>query len=120
MSFPPKLVTILCLVQFLFVAMGFLITRGCLKLYDRIVPGLLGAHAPAVPALARFVRADGLWCLLVPLIWGVVALSRSDVIQGIASIRPMQFIIGVVLSAVLGLVFSLGAMEAVHVSFSPM
>jgi hypothetical protein len=118
MNFPPRLVTILCLVQFCFVAAGFLITRACLKLYDLVVPGMLGPYAPAIPAFIRCVRNFGLWFLLVPFIWCFVAASRSEVSQGVASITLPQFIIGVAITVTLVLLFSFSALYALYISFT--
>jgi hypothetical protein len=119
MTLPPKLITTLCLVQFFFVSAGFLVTRASLKLYDKVVPEMLGSHAPRIPALAQFVRAYGLWFLFVPLLWCVIAAARGHVTAGDASIPLPQFVIGIVLTVTLILVFTLSALYAIHISFGP-
>jgi hypothetical protein len=119
MSFPPKLVTILCLLQFLFVTMGFLLTRGFLKVYHQVAPGMLGSHAPLIPALPRFIHDFGLWFLLVPLAWCVVAVVRGEVTQGIASLSFAQLMTGIVLTVGVILVFSFSALAAYRIASNP-
>jgi hypothetical protein len=119
MTLPPKLITILCLVQFFFIAAGFLVARTSLKLYDQTVPEMLGRHAPRIPPLAQFVRSYGLWFLLVPTLWCVVAVARGQVTAGDASITLPQVVIGILLTVTIVLTFTLGALYAIRISFGP-
>jgi len=75
MNGPPRIVIALSFVQVFFVTAGYFVTRSSLKLFDRVVPEMLGSHTPAIPALPQFIRSHGLWCLLVPLAWSVIATS---------------------------------------------
>lgn len=119
MTLPPKLITVLCLVQFFFVSAGFLLTRASLKLYDKVVPELLGSHAPRIPPVAQFVRYYGLWFLFVPLLWCVIAAARGRITDGGASIALPQIVTGIVLTVALVLFFTLTALYAIRISFGP-
>jgi hypothetical protein len=119
MTLPPRAITVLCLIQAFFVMAGFFITRSSLRLFDRVVPEMLGSHAPQIPALSQFVRSFGLWFLLVPVGWCVLAVVRAQTESGIADITLPQLIIGLALTLILAIIFSLSALYAVHISFAP-
>jgi hypothetical protein len=114
MNLSPKIISVLSVVQVLFIVGGYLFTRSCLKLYDII----LSAGIPdRVPKLALFVRANGLYFLLVPLVWACAATIRGRAVRGIAFISVWQFITGSVLTAVIVVFFLLGtyqALESLH------
>jgi hypothetical protein len=118
MNLPPKLITILCFLQLFVVAACFLLTRAFLKIYDNVVPAMLGSYAPSIPLLAQFVRTDGLWFLLIPPLWCVLAAARGRVTDD-ASISPFMFVSGIALTIALALIFTLSAAYAFRVSFTP-
>ena len=110
MSLPPRVVSVLSLVQVLFVGMGFLVTRGFIHFYEVGFGGYW--RASWVPALPGFVGSYGLWFFLVPIVWCVVAASRARIAET-TSVTLLDFITGIVLTVALGLLFvmsSLGAM----------
>ena len=81
----------------MFIGMGFLITRCFVRFYE--IWAWKGGTAPAyiIPAMPRFVASYGLWFFLVPLIWSVVAASRTRIAET-TSVTPFDFIAGIVLT----------------------
>ena len=117
MNGPPRIVIALSSVQVFFVTAGYFVTRSSLKLFDRVVPEMLGSHTPAIPALPQFIRSHGLWCLLVPLAWSVIATSRADRSEGVASLTLEDSVAGMVLTLSLALLFSIGTLRAIQLTF---
>jgi hypothetical protein len=109
MSIPPKLVTILGLLQFLFIAIGFGVTRGFLHLYDQVIPVTWGKYAAPIPGLPAFIRTFGLWFALVPIIWTIFAISNGENENGTVSISQRDFVLGIILTVVLALLFAASA-----------
>ena len=118
MSVPPRLVTILGLLQFLFVSIGFGVTRGFLHLYDQVIPAVMGKYAAPIPGLAAFIRAFGLWFFLLPVIWTFFATASGQSANGSVAIPNKQFILGIVLTVALALLFTASAWLAIQASFS--
>jgi hypothetical protein len=119
MSLPPRLVVIFSLVQAFFITAGYLVTRSSLKIFDEIIPGMLGSHTPPIPALPQFIRSYGLLCLLLPIAWALIASARADTSDGTASLTLSDFIVGTVLTLSLALLFAIGALRAIQLSFGP-
>jgi hypothetical protein len=109
MSIPPKLVTVLGLLQLLFIAIGFGVTRGFLHLYDQVIPPMLGKYATPKPGLAVFIGAFGLWFFLVPIVWSLFAMASGENTNGMVSIPNRQFILGIALTVALALLFTSSA-----------
>ena len=112
MSLPPKVVTVLCSVQVFFIVAGYLITCWSLRMLDKLWMG----NAPHISDL-DFLRTFGPWCLLVPIAWGVFAMANARTDGGEASITGTQFFIGVGLTIVLVLVFSIGIVHSISLLF---
>jgi hypothetical protein len=111
MNLSPKIISVLSVVQILFIVGGYLFTRSCLKLYDII---LLAGIPDRAPKLALFVRTYGLYFLLVPLVWTCVASIRGRAVSGIAFISVWQFITGSVLTAAIVVFSLLGSYQALE------
>lgn len=109
MTFPPRTITILSLVQFFFVCAGFLITHAMLHLYRKYwgeFPGL------GIPYFLQFISSFGLCFLFVPAIWFSAAIIRRNGPDGVGTISSMQFIFGIVLTITVSLLFSVAAMAS--------
>ena len=119
MNLPPRLVVILSFIQAFFVIAGYFVTRSALKIFDDIVPEVLGSHTPPIPALPQLIRSYGLWCLLVPLVWSLVAACRADTAEGVASLTLPDCVAGTVLTLTLAFLFSIAAIRAIYLSFGP-
>jgi len=98
MTLPPKVLTVLALVQCLLIAIGFLTTRAFLHSFNVIYEGTVFLHTPVVPFLPHVVSNFGLWFLLVPVTWSIVAAARAEIILGDGSISRPQFITGIALT----------------------
>ncbi len=120
MSLPPRFITVLCLVQAFFIIAGYLVTGSSLKLFDQVMPDMLGSHASRIPAISQFVRSFGLWCLLVPIVWYLVAGSHAEVTRDGSFITLPQLLAGSVLTVALAGAFSLAALYAMRICFGPM
>jgi hypothetical protein len=119
MNLPPRVVVILSFIQRFFVVAGYFVTRSSLKFFDQVAPAMLGTHAPPIPALPQFIRSYGPWFLLVPLTWSLFTASRADIADGAASVTTLQFAIGVLLTLLVVLLFSVGTLRAISLSFGP-
>jgi hypothetical protein len=117
MNWPPRVIAILSLIQIFFIVCGYLVTRSCLKIYDRFAADLYGTQAYPRSAIAEFVRSWGLWMILLTLGWCVFASARSRWEHSESSVSSIQFIGGIVLTLVLAWVFSLGAISAIRITF---
>ena len=113
MSVSARIVTILCSVQVFFIVVGYLITRVSIRVLERLCGG-----PPHIAGLLHFVQTFGPWCLLLPLVWGVLAIGFARVENENASITRLMFVIGVALTIVLALVFSIAAIGSLGTCFS--
>jgi hypothetical protein len=108
MSLPPKLVSVVCLVQCFLIGMGFLFTRAFIHLFKTVTE--LGDRF--IPALPLFIGHYGLWFLLLPIVWTVAAASLGEVDYGVVSIKLGHFIAGIVLTVGLGILFGFSTFVA--------
>ena len=112
MNIPPRVVTILCSLQAFSIVAGYLITGVSIRVLERLWGG-----PPHVAGLSHYVQTFGPWCLLLPLVWGVLAIGFARVENGNASITKLMFIIGVVLTVALVLFFSIAAINSLCTYF---
>ncbi len=113
MNFPSKLAAILCFIQTFFIITGYLITCWSLRIWDKS----WGENAPRIFDL-DFVRTFGPWCLLVPLVWGIVAIVRARLDGGDTSITGLSFFIGLCLTVVVVCIFAFCTLHALFLPFS--
>jgi hypothetical protein len=97
---PPRLVSVLTVIQWLVVFLGVFITGGFLRMY-----GARWGNAP-VPPFPQFVRDYGFWLITLPLCWALAATLSVRSPGAPPSIRPFYLIAGFILLAVLCIVFS--------------
>ncbi len=113
MNFPPKAISVLLLVQCLFIWMGYALTRRMFRMLGAVeLP-----WAPSVPASASFVLGFGLWALLMPLLWAAWVSLRSESHQSIPMTQVVDTKITLVLTLTTICVWSYGAMQAVDMVF---
>jgi hypothetical protein len=98
-------VTTLCLLQLFVIACGFLLTRVFVRAWDKMW-GDIGALDPASFAVPRFIAAQGLWFLVVPLVWCSIVVLSAQRSQGQGSPSRPVLILGLLLTLVLAAVFS--------------
>jgi hypothetical protein len=115
MNLPPRVVSVLSLVQVMFVGMGFLFTRCLIRVYE--VGNWDGGTAPArfIPPIPGFVASYGLWFFLVPLIWCVVAASRARIAET-TNVTLLDFIAGIMLTIALAGFFLISSLIAVAIN----
>lgn len=101
MSFPPRLVSILVPVQWLFVLIGYAITR---KLVKSTLGSELGwLYEQRIPAQVWLVSQIGWLFFLVPVVWGLHATLCADQEAGFAELQLRDVRVG------LGLTFVVAA-----------
>jgi hypothetical protein len=116
MQIPPKLITVLALLQMLFIALGFVVTRSFLRQYES--GAFYGeSYAPKIPHLVLIVRNYGLWFLTIPLIWSTFAVLPGKSSRGGASVPGYQLLFGSVLTLGILVTFTMSAMLAIGLAF---
>ena len=114
MSVHPKLVAVLGLLQFLFIAIGFGVTRSFLHLYDQVIPEVWGKYVRPIPGFLAFIRDFGLWFVLVPITWSLLAAANGENSHGLVSVPQRYFVAGIVLTVILAALFSLCALGSIR------
>jgi len=107
---PSKVVSVLCVLQIFIVIGGFLVVGALIKFYRKLhhVTANLSSGVNVesrLSALTEWVRAEGLWLILIPVGWCLLAAWRSEADDGEAAISGPQLMTGVVLTAGLGGMF---------------
>jgi hypothetical protein len=95
---PPKVVSILCVLQVLAIIFGYTLTRSAYKFYPAVVE-MLGGYAPPLAWSTKLMIAMGPWLLVLPLAWGVVATLTASIEGGIPELSRRQTLLGYALSA---------------------
>ena len=114
MNFPPKAISILLLVQCLFIWMGHGLTRKMLRMLEQSELRALAQH---MPSSASFVLGFGLWALLIPLFWASWVGLRSEAHQGILMAQSNDTKITIGLTIVIACVWSYAAMQSMNMAF---
>jgi len=121
MNLPPRFVSIFGLLQGFFVVASYLFTRTCLNAHDQHLPemedGDLFMIIPQIPKLLRFVGSYGLWFLLVPIGWGVIAIFRAEIFGANAWLREFEFPIGLTLTLATMVLFLYCAIHSLMIVF---
>ncbi|MDI1315453.1 hypothetical protein [Prosthecobacter sp.] len=115
MNFPPKAISVLLLVQCLFIGIGYALTRKMVRWMEKIEPPNL--MLDALPNYAAFVFKTGLWAFLIPLLWAVWVSLHSGSHQGIPLIRSADAKITVGLTVVTVCLWPYAALQAMDVAF---
>ena len=118
MNLPPRFVSIFGLLQGFFIVASYLFTRTCLNAHDRLPEmeeGGLYMIIPRIPMLVRFVGSYGLWFLLVPVGWGVIAVFRAEIFGANAWLRELEFPVGLTLTLATMMLFSYCAFHSLGI-----
>ena len=107
MALPPRAVTVLSLLQFFFIGMGYLITRR----FVHIGGGPLPTPFRSLPG---FIATFGFWFFLLPAIWGVIATARTRISDELAGPSTTNVLLGAAMTASLGLVFGISSFQAIR------
>ncbi len=85
MNFPPKAISVLLLVQCLFIWMGYALTRKMIRVLETTASSAEEAirYSQPVHYCPRWVLGIGLWALLIPLAWAAWVCLRSESHQGV-------------------------------------
>lgn len=118
MTLPPKVVSVLCLIQILLISIGFLLTRSFLRLFDAAFSDS-SMKLAKVPVLSEFIRYYGLWFLLIPLAWGLASILNAANARNAGSVPASQVAIGGVLTILLIVLFGMSGGQAFHLTLSP-
>lgn len=70
-----------------------------------------------IPGFVHLVRSSGLWLVLLPTAWCLIAALQGSVIRGTASITLPHFLFGLVFTAAVVLGFALSAIYAMHAAY---
>lgn len=114
MNFPPKAISVLVLVQSLFIWIGFGLARKMVRLMEQSELRALARH---MPSCASFVLGFGLWALLIPLLWASWVSLRSEVHQGIPMAQSNDTKITIGLTIVIVCIWSYAAMQSIGMAF---
>ena len=96
MSFPPRLVSILVLMQWLFVLIGYSITRKLVKLALQSDVGYI--YEQRMPSLVGMMNQAGWLFFTVPVVWGLQATLCADQEAGFAELQPRDARLGLSLT----------------------
>ncbi len=113
MNFPPKAISVLLLVQCLFIGMGCSLTRNMLRMLGETELRSLTRH---LPACASFVLSAGLWAFMIPLSWAAGVSLRSESHQSIPMTQAVDTKITLVLTIVTVCVWSYATLQAMDVT----
>lgn len=116
LRFPPKVVSILCVLQVFAILLGYLITRAFYKAYTTAAY----AFMPAPPTwMSRLMLGWGPWLLLLPLAWGAAATLTADLDGGIAEVSRRQTRIGYAMCVCIALFCAISTLQMMAVALSP-
>lgn len=116
MNFPPKAISVLILVQCLFIGMGYALTRKMARLLQQ-------SELPAfvlneLSGCSEFVLRSGPWALLIPLLCTAWGCLRSESHRGIPLTQSVDARIAIGLTAVIICIWSYAAMQAIDAAFT--
>lgn len=92
MSFPPRSVSVLVLIQVFIVAAGLLLTRGFRKLYEKTLGEVAGDKL--LPPFSDLVMTWGWLLLLIPVGWALWCLREKPENNPNSEVRSVDFWIG--------------------------
>lgn len=113
MNFPPKAISVLLLVQCLFIGMGYAFARKMARFMEQA--DLDPLFVLYMPQCAQLVLGAGLWALLIPLSWAAWVGLRSESHRGIPLTQSVDARITIGLTAVIVCTWSYAAMQAMEV-----
>lgn len=107
LSFPPKLVTVLGVVQVFAIVTGTALTGTFLKMEDVVWERTYAS------ALAQFVRFHGMLFLSLPLIWASWVVLRSRGENRVIDLDGEESLVGFVLTTAIILLFAFTSIHSV-------
>lgn len=110
LSFPPKLISVLCVIQVTAIVTGILLTGVFLKAESTIWEMTYSY------GIAQFVRFHGAVFLLVPLAWSLWAILKDKRGSRVIEIDSAEGLIGIGLTAVVVLFFAWTTLHAMDVA----
>ncbi len=117
MNFPPKAISVLLLVQCLFIWMGYALTRRMFCFLEMTEsPATLNARHWHYSV--SWVLGIGLWALLIPLAWAAWVCLRSESHQGIPMAQVIDTNITLILTIVTVCFWSYGAVLSIAAVFA--
>jgi len=124
MNCPPKIVTILCFLQTFFIVAGYFIVHSSVIHFQPLVFFMndndLDFSMRLTIRLVQSVNSSGLWPLVVPVVWCIVAtLISADSEGGWVDISAKQIGWGIVLTILFASIYSIAAFKAIRLDFSP-
>lgn len=102
LAFPPKLVSVLCVIQVVTVIIGVALTGIFLKMEAVVWEGT-STYASAV---AQFVRFHGILFLALPLLWSGWAILRNRRESRVVELDHAESLAGIALTAVMFFFFA--------------
>lgn len=115
---PPKIVSVLCVIQTLAILIGYTLTRSAYKFYPMVVD-LLGSYAKPIAWYTQLMLFLGPWLLLLPFAWGLTATVTTDTSGGIAEVSPRQMQVGWILSGVLAILCIISPFQMWNITWGP-
>jgi hypothetical protein len=114
MRLPPKIVTVLSLVQMLFITMGFFVTGAFMNLHRKAWIAAMGPNRLFPASLfPSFIESYGLWLFLIPICWCTVSVFRGRYDSEIVSVSGLTVVIGIALTVLLALMFFVSGLTAI-------
>ena len=113
-----RLLTILAAWQSMTVVAGYITARLVLKHCDEFCIKHHLQYAPVLTRVTLFIRDFGFWFAFAPLIWLVIAL-RPRRLPPDAQRREPSYLGGIVLAALLTIVFAVAGLYALRMLFAP-
>jgi len=116
MNFPPKAISVMLLVQCLFIGMGYALARKMTRFIEQA--DLPAVWLRAMPQCVEFVLSIGLWALLIPLLWASWVCLRSEVHRGMPLTQSVDARITIGLTVVIVCIWSYAAAQALNTALS--
>ena len=119
---PPKVVSVLCVLQVLAIVLGYTLTRSNYKIVERLSanePWFATMLSSRIAWYTKLMLATGPWLLILPLIWGVFATLTADAEGGIAEVSQRQACVGYILSGCVALFCVSSALQMLSAVWSP-
>jgi hypothetical protein len=107
MSALPRLVTVLCLIQFGSIVGGFIVTR----VFCRPYAGMMELRH-SFPFPVYIVRSHGPWFLIAPAAWGIAAVARRRTVGREEVIPPGIMVAGLAFTIVVAVLFAWSSIAA--------
>src|SRR6476620_6235782 len=116
---PPKVVSVLCVLQALAIVIGYALTRSTFKIYAQLDASWASEYLPRLAWFTKLMLVAGPWLLILPLAWGTIATLTADLAGGIAEVSVLQTRIGYVLSGSIALFSIMCVVQVLYATWGP-